>query len=432
MSNDLVVIKDKKIRQSNHLIESPYAQEFSAHEIKLFEIAVASCTQDDISFVERKSDKEFFISNRELAKLLNTKPNVISMEIEKTANRIMKKMLHLRKILPDGTVEFEMINIIPYARYKDGIFKFRLNYAIIPYLLEINKNFTEYQLNYLLAMNSAYAIKLYKLLYQYKKIKTRKFSIDDLKTQFGLHSKYALYGDFKNRILEPSIKQINARTDLNVSYKEIKFGRKVDKIEFLFTPQNNPVHPEFLSENDSNDILDIEGLLGEFSSKISSVTKQMLIKYMEIKNLDYVESSISYAKINAKTNFDKYLSDTLENGWAEVEMKKILSLKARKKKEKEIKIQENVEKSTITETEKRNKAAVENEWNDLSDIDRFKYNECSLKILGQYKEKLEVFNDIINILPLCIYAVNNKKSYMPQIENYIKRILNLNLEIADI
>jgi hypothetical protein len=62
------------------------------------------------------------------------------MEIEKTAKRIMKKTIHLRKILDDGTVEFEMINIIPYARYKDGVFKFRLNYSIIPYLVEINKN----------------------------------------------------------------------------------------------------------------------------------------------------------------------------------------------------------------------------------------------------------------------------------------------------
>ena len=26
----------KKIRQSNYLIESPYSQEFTAHEIKLF------------------------------------------------------------------------------------------------------------------------------------------------------------------------------------------------------------------------------------------------------------------------------------------------------------------------------------------------------------------------------------------------------------
>ena len=39
MNNKLLPVKNKKVRQSNNLIESPYAQEFSAHEIKIFEIA---------------------------------------------------------------------------------------------------------------------------------------------------------------------------------------------------------------------------------------------------------------------------------------------------------------------------------------------------------------------------------------------------------
>ena len=48
MQNKIELIKTKKVRQSNYLIESPHAQELSVHEIKLFEIALASCTQDDL------------------------------------------------------------------------------------------------------------------------------------------------------------------------------------------------------------------------------------------------------------------------------------------------------------------------------------------------------------------------------------------------
>ena len=166
-----IISRNQKVRQSNHLIESPYAQEFSAHEIKLFEIALSLFIPSDLDLFIRETNKKFSFSNSELAKLLNTKPNVISMEIENTAKRIMKKMLHLRKTLDDGTIEFQLINIIPFAEYKHGMFNFEINYKIIPLMIDVNKNFTEYQVQYLLKMNSAYSIKLYKLLYQYKKIK---------------------------------------------------------------------------------------------------------------------------------------------------------------------------------------------------------------------------------------------------------------------
>ncbi len=109
--------KDKKVRQSNDLIESPYAQEFSPSEIKLFEFSIASCSKDDLELIKLKRDKEFSISNKYLAALLHTSPSFISQEIENIADRIMHKKLHLRNLLDDGSIEFEMINIIPHARY---------------------------------------------------------------------------------------------------------------------------------------------------------------------------------------------------------------------------------------------------------------------------------------------------------------------------
>ena len=41
-----------------------------------------------------------------------------------------------------------------------------------------------------------------------------------------------LYGNFKNKILLPAIKELNEHTDLSISFKEIKKGRSVERIEF--------------------------------------------------------------------------------------------------------------------------------------------------------------------------------------------------------
>ena len=51
-------------------------------------------------------------------------------------------------------------------------------------------------------MKTPYAIKLYKILYQYKKIGNRLFSIEELKMQFGIKDKYPLYKDFRVRVLD--------------------------------------------------------------------------------------------------------------------------------------------------------------------------------------------------------------------------------------
>ena len=373
------IIKTKKIRQSNHLIESPYSQEFTTHEIKLFEIAAAGVTLEDMESASLRVNKRFSLSSNQIATLLNTSVSVISHEIEKTCARIIKKAIHLRKLLDDGSVEFEMINIVPYAKYKNGVLDYDLNYAIIPYLLEINKNFTEFQLSYLLLMRSSYAIKLYKLLYQYKSIKSRVFTIDNLKEQFGIIDKYPQYKNLKQKIIDLSVLQINEFTDLNVKYNEIKLGRKVEKLEFIFELKKvqlskiNQVDVIDASSNSkNNDVLNISSVI---ESELSTQTRSLITKFIQEKGADYVEASITYAKKNAKANLDKYLSDTLIKGWAEVEVKKLQTKKTNTAQKVQAVKQEQNQKHQQKEIDNLNKSNIEHEWSKLLDKDKLLNDE---------------------------------------------------------
>jgi plasmid replication initiation protein len=441
MDKDLEKINSIIVRQSNYLIESPYTQEFTAHEIKLFEISLAQCVKNDYIYVEKKSDKEFSFSASELARLLHTRPSVISMEIEKTAMRIMKKTIHLRKILDDGSIEFEMINIIPYAKYKNGLLTFRLNYAIIPYLLEINKNFTEIKMDYLLNLNSAYAIKLYKLLYQYKRIGFRFFTIDELKEQFGLKDKYEHYKNFKQKVLEPSILQITTKTDLCITYEEIKLGRKVGKIEFKMKLQNKPIHPDFIDKDSqiidieplpitqTSNVSKIDKLLSEIKSELSDKTRKLVIKFYEEKGIEFLEASIKYATKHAKSNLDKYLYDTLVNGWAEVELQKILDKRANEQKQLQISQQKQQEKEAKLQANQLNRSVIKSEWDNLTQEQQELYVDHSTNLLKKYNQKLNMFLTIVEDLPLCCYAVSKNKSYDLSIEGFCKSILNIQLGV---
>lgn len=444
MSKELdVIIKNRKVRQSNNFIESPYAQEFTAYEIKIFEIGVASCSQEDIKLFELKNDKEFELSNGELAKFLNTKPNVISMEIEKTAKRIMKKTIHLRKILDDGTVEFEMINIIPYARYKDGVFKFRLNYSIIPYLVEINKNFTEYQLHYLLSLRSSYAIKIYKLLYQYRNIKKRIFKVDELKEQCGVLDKYPQYKSFKQRILLPSIQQINELTDLHIDFKEIKMGRKVSQLVFNFSivksitdiellPVKNIEKVEKTSNNKTswNKFVDFYyNLYGEIKSyqRINEFNSLSQNKIIEIYNYNKYEAVVlaRYVLDKAKQDVNSYLIRHGVNGVSYINQKDVEKLKNKiegKSVEEKVKIKQKEEENK----EHKERNDIKHQFYKLLDTEKNKYTNYAELLCKKHKSN-PLFTDSEKVV-FSVYAVSNNKKYIYPFEKYCKEN-NINLSI---
>lgn len=85
-----------------------------------------------------------------------------------------------------------------------------------------------------------YTQKIYQLLRMWsrhnKKI-TKDFTIDQIKEVCDIRegTSYDLYKAFKNRVILPAIKEINEKLNMEVSFNEIKSGRRVIKIEFIFT-----------------------------------------------------------------------------------------------------------------------------------------------------------------------------------------------------
>lgn len=422
-----------KIRQSNRLVESPYAQEFSPHEIKIFEIAAAGITLEDMNLFKNNSNKRFKLSTSQLAKLLNTSVSTISHEIEKTAMRVMRKFMHLRKINEDHNLEFMIINIIPFAQYQNGVFEFDLNYMVIPYLLEINSNFTEFELKFLLNMSSAYAIKLYKLLIQYKNIKKRVFSLDELKTQFGLIEKYPQYGVFKKFVINTAINQINDKTDLKVEYKEIRVGRKVEELEFRFelksvvrVIESIPVFDSVIDSVENSESINIKM---DLESKLSKNTQRLVDKFTQEKGALYVEATIAYAKKNAKTNFNKYLTDALNNGWAEVEIQQLESNRKAEVLEIIDKKSLIIQKNKEVELANANKSEIEHLMIKLSDNERDKYVQLAQNIYKKYSAKLTEIHCNEENLIYSVYAVSVGRSYNKMLEIYIDKMLNCSLDI---
>jgi plasmid replication initiation protein len=105
-------------------------------------------------------------------------------------------------------------------------------------LVHLKSGFKSYQLKNIARLDSSHAIRLYEILQRYRDKGYRILSIDELKSMLGIPDKYAQYREFKRRVIEPAVQQLDTKTNLRVSYSVANKGRKVTHLEFNFKLEN--------------------------------------------------------------------------------------------------------------------------------------------------------------------------------------------------
>ncbi|WP_332379793.1 RepB family plasmid replication initiator protein, partial [Lactococcus lactis] len=152
----------------------------------------------------------------------------------------------------DKGFEFENIVPIPYVKwtdYNDEVL-IRFSPEIIPYLVNLKKNFTQHALSDLAELNSKYSIILYRWLsmnynqYEHYSVKGGRreeqvesyrnptISIKELRTMTDTVKLYKEFRDLDKRVLKESLEEINTHTSFNVTYEKVKKGRSIDSIVF--------------------------------------------------------------------------------------------------------------------------------------------------------------------------------------------------------
>ena len=123
-----------------------------------------------------------------------------------------------------------------------GCVSLRFGHEVIPLITKLEEQFTSYELQQVAGLKSAYAIRLYELLMQWKASKrTPIFDLQEFRRQLGLaDNEYSIMGDFKKRVLIASITQINTHTDITVDYEQHKAGRTITGFFFFFTQKKQP------------------------------------------------------------------------------------------------------------------------------------------------------------------------------------------------
>jgi plasmid replication initiation protein len=157
--------------------------------------------------------------------------------------------------------------------------------------------FTEYLLSQTAKLNSAYAVRLYELLIQWRSVgKTPIFELEMFRGQLGLSvNEYQRMHHFKARVLDLAVAQINEHTDITASYEQHKAGRVITGFSFKFKQKTKlvdapvkPKQPEPPKTSTSFAGLQLV-LLKNIQKVHPEITEKYVRDYAEQSGLDIVQ-----------------------------------------------------------------------------------------------------------------------------------------------
>ena len=127
--------------------------------------------------------------------------------------------------------------------------------AIIPLITRLEKEFTKYDIQQVSGLSSGYAIRLYELLIAWRSTgKTPIIEINEFRKKLGvLDNEYKQMNNFKSRVLEPAITQINEKTDIKIKVEQHKTGRSITGFSFKFKQKQTAISEKTIStQRDQN------------------------------------------------------------------------------------------------------------------------------------------------------------------------------------
>ena len=238
-------LSKRKVVEHNSLITS--IAKMDKTPLKMFELAV-SC----INTEEPPKDNTVYLSKADLFAFFKVSDNDKHSRFKQAVRAMQKEAYFEIKEEADKGFKFESIVPIPYVKWNDynNEVIIRFDQAIMPYLINLKKNFTQHALSDLAELNSKYSLILYRWLSmnynqyehysakggrraeQVESYRNPSISVKELRIMTDTVNEYQRFTNFTKKILDIPLKEINDNTTFKVSYEKVKKGRSIDSIVF--------------------------------------------------------------------------------------------------------------------------------------------------------------------------------------------------------
>ena len=355
--NDL---EKRKVVEHNSLITS--IAKMDKTPLKMFELAV-SCIDTE----NPPKDNTVYLSKTDLFAFFKVSDNDKHSRFKQAVEKMQKQAFFQIKEEQGKGFKFKSIVPIPYVEwtdYNDEV-KIEFHREIMPYLINLKKNFTQHALSDIAELNSKYSIILYRWLSmnynqyehysnkggprveQVEAYRNPTISMEELRIMTDTVNEYKDFRNFEKRILKNSIEEITEHTSFNVTYDKIKKGRSIDSIVFHITKKRraddnsykleDKTYKEVKIEKEQSEAILVKQameskytrlLLENFllspyemtdTTLMAGLQKNVYPKYDELKTLrglEGVKKHLSYVREKqepySKGNIAKYLKKAIE------------------------------------------------------------------------------------------------------------------------
>ena len=259
--------------KSNQVIEASY--QLSAIEQRIVLAAISRIPKN-----QPITDDELYPVSVSELQLLGVHEKTAYRDLKEGINRLYERSINLS--IEDKSIKMRWVQEIQFLD-SQSIIGIRFSKPILPFISNLSREFTKYALSDIAGINSAYAIRIYELLVQYRQIGKREISVDSLRTMLELGKKYPLFADFKKRVIDTAVDQINEYSPLKVTYEQKKTGRKVTHILFSFKEKTKSIsHQDTDIAKDFYKLTDAQ--INMFGNQLSRLPE---LSYLAVGNESY-------------------------------------------------------------------------------------------------------------------------------------------------
>lgn len=374
------------LSRSNKLILSRYSA-------TLVENKIMALSFKRVKLNKNGNPAVVFTTN-ELRKLTGVRGNGFYDQLKIAAAGLMNKMVYMED---EQAQSFSFINLIQKAEYREGAFTVVFTNESKALLYDLKSNFTSMSIDTLFSFKTNHAYRLYEILkvHEYKIGDNNKpveivYPLSDLKLQLNCintegkkvkielmkphpnydkivndldtEKKFESWYEFKRRVLEKAIKEINQTTELNISYAPIRTGRGGKTTAVRFYLQRQVVEKIDTVESKETTRSEMVGKVKEIIKDVNLSRKDCvsLLKASD-NNLDKIETAYELAKKQENiVNFVAWMISAIKN---EYEKPVEVVEGSQEKAERVKKIKENMDE--------RKEVLAEEIWNKFKEKENF-------------------------------------------------------------
>jgi plasmid replication initiation protein len=166
---------------------------------------------------------------------------------------------------------------------------------------------------------SSYGLALYENCIRYRGLPhTKWFEIDMFRKLMGVpDDKYTIFRDFKRRVVDKSVEEVNTYSDLIVEPDYVKDGRQVGKIRFLLKERAKKVRLGVPSEDAADELDTLKNQLSKIFGLTTEQVEQVLSEYEPafiMEKIAIIESSKNYQEGRVH-NLVGYFLSALKNNY---------------------------------------------------------------------------------------------------------------------